>query len=78
MEKFNQEQLMLYLYGEASPILKLAIDNALKDDSELQKEMNMLKRTKKKMDELKKKGVSPSQRSIDAILSYSKNTSKKK
>ncbi len=78
MEKFNQEQLMLYLYGEASPILKLAIDNALKDDSELQKEMNMLKRTKKQMDELKKKGVSPSQRSIDAILSYSKNTSKKK
>ena len=69
---------MLYLYGEASPILKLAIDNALKDDSELQKEMNMLKRTKKQMDELKKKGVSPSQRSIDAILSYSKNTSKKK
>ena len=70
MEKFNQEQLMLYLYGEASPILKLAIDNALKDDSELRKEMNMLKRTKKQMDELKKKGVSPSPKSIDAILKY--------
>ena len=70
MEKFNQEQLMLYLYGEASPILKLAIDNALKDDSELQKEMNMLKRTKKQMDELKKKTVSPSQKSVDAILNY--------
>ena len=70
MEKFNQEQMMLYLYGEASPILKLAIDKALKDDSELQKEMNTLKRTKKQMDELKKKGVSPSQKSIDAILKY--------
>ena len=70
MEKFNQEQLMLYLYGEASPILKLAIDNALKDDSELQKEMSMLKRAKKQMDELKNKGISPSQTSIDAVLKY--------
>ncbi|OIR12671.1 hypothetical protein GALL_57380 [mine drainage metagenome] len=70
MEKFNQEQLMLYLYGEASPILKLAIDKALKDDADLRKEINMLKRTKKQLDQLKSKGVSPSQKSIDAILKY--------
>lgn len=70
MEKFNQEQLMLYLYGEASPILKLAIDKALKDDPELRKEINMLKRTKKQLDELKDKNLSPSQKSIDAILKY--------
>lgn len=70
MEKFNQEQLMLYLYGEASPILSLAIDKAAKEDPELQKEINMLKRTKKQLDELKKKETSPSQRSIDAILNY--------
>lgn len=61
---------MLYLYGEASPILTLAIDKALKDDAKLQKEINMLKRTKKQLDQLKNKGVSPGQKSIDAILKY--------
>ncbi len=61
---------MLYLYGEASPILKLAIDNAMKDDASLQKEINMLKRTKKQLDQLKNKDVSPSKKSIDAILKY--------
>ncbi len=70
MEKFNQEQLMLYLYGEASPILKLAIDKASKDDSELRKEINMLKRTKKQLDAMKETNFSPSQKSIDAILKY--------
>ena len=70
MEKFNQEQLMLYLYGEASPILKLAIHKASKDDSELRKEINMLKRTKKQLDAMKETNFSPSQKSIDAILKY--------
>lgn len=70
MEKFNQQQLMLYLYGEASPILKLAIDTALNDNPELKKEINTLKRTKKQLDELKKIESSPSQKSIDAILNY--------
>ena len=78
MQKFTQEQLMLYLYGEASPILKLAIDKAMKEDPELQKEIKMLQRTRKQLDELKKSEKSPSQASIDAILKYAKNTTRKK
>ena len=78
MQKFTQEQLMLYLYGEASPILKLAIDKAMKEDPALQKEIKMLQRTRKQLDELKKSEKSPSQASIDAILKYAKNTTRKK
>ena len=75
MQKFTQEQLMLYLYGDASPILKLAIDKAMKDDMDLQKEIKLLQRTKKQLEELKGKPLSPSQKSIDAILKYANNQS---
>jgi len=78
MQKFTQEQIMLYLYGEASPILKLAIDKALKEDADFKKEVSTLKRSKKQLEELKGKPLSPSQKSIDAILKYAKNTAKKK
>ncbi len=76
MQKFSQEQLMQYLYGEASPILQLAIDNAIKEDADLQKEIKTLQRTIKQLDSLEKQ--SPSQKSIDAILNYAKQTQKKK
>jgi hypothetical protein len=76
MQKFSQEQLMQYLYGEASPILQLAIDNAIKEDADLQKEIKTLQRTIKQLDKLEKQ--SPSQKSIDAILNYAKQTQKKK
>jgi hypothetical protein len=69
---------MLYLYGEASPILKLAIDKAAKEDKVLQKEINMLQRSKKQLENLKKFSDSPSQKSIDAILKHAKDSSKKK
>jgi hypothetical protein len=76
MQKFSQEQLMQYLYGEASPILQLAINNAIKEDADLQKEIKTLQRTIKQLDKLEKQ--SPSQKSIDAILNYAKQTQKKK
>lgn len=76
MQKFSQDQLMQYLYGEASPILKLAIDNAMKEDLDLQKEIKTLRRTIKQLDKLEKQ--SPSQKSIDAILNYAKEAQKKK
>ena len=76
MQKFSQEQLMQYLYGEASPILQLAIDNATKEDADLQKEIKTLQRTIKQLDKLEKQ--SPSQKSIDAILNYAQQTQKKK
>lgn len=67
---------MQYLYGEASPILKLAIDNAMKEDLDLQRELKTLQRTIKQLDKLEKQ--TPSQKSIDAILKYAKETQKKK
>lgn len=76
MQKFSQDQLMQYLYGEASPILKLAIDNAIKEDVDVQRELKTLQRTIKQLDKLEKQ--SPSQQSIDAILKYAKEMQKKK
>lgn len=72
MQKFSQEQLMQYLYKEASPILSLAIDNAMKEDLELQRDLKTLQRTIEQLDKLEKQ--TPSQKSIDAILKYAKDT----
>lgn len=76
MQKFSQEQLMQHLYGEASPILKLAIDNAMKEDLDLHRELKTLQRTIKQLDKLEKQ--TPSPKSIEAILKYAKETQKKK
>jgi anti-sigma factor RsiW len=78
MQKFTQEQLMLYLYGEASPILSLAINKALKEDKELQKEIMMLQRSKKQLNELKKMHQNPSDKTIERIMNYAKENSGKK
>ena len=72
MQKFSQDQLMQYLYKEASPILKLAIDNAMKEDLDLQRDLKTLQRTIKQLDKLEQQ--SPSQKSIDAILKYARET----
>lgn len=77
MRKFSQQQLMQFLYGEASPILQMAIDKALQSDAELQKEIKLLRRTQKQLDELKKKPLSPSKKVIDAIMEYAKQTAPK-
>ncbi len=78
MRKFSQQQLMQFLYDEASPILKMAIDKALLNDKELLQEINSLKRTKKQLDQLKQKPFSPSKKTIDTILEYAKQTAVKK
>ena len=78
MRKFSQQQLMQFLYGEASPILQMAIDKALQNDSELQKEIKLLRRTQKQLDELKKKPLNPSKKVIDAIMEYAKQTAPSK
>ncbi len=72
MRKFSQQQLMQFLYGEASPILKMAIDRALLSDVELEKEISSLKKTQKQLDKLKTEPIGPSQKTIDAIMAYAK------
>jgi len=78
MRKFSQQQLMQFLYDEASPILKMAIDKAMISDVELQKEIKLLRRTQKQLDELKQKPLNPSKKVIDAIMEYAKQTAPKK
>lgn len=65
---------MQYLYGEASPILKLAFEKALKEDEGLEKEVKALQHTKRKLDKLANRPLSPDQKSIDAILKYAKES----
>jgi hypothetical protein len=69
---------MQYLYNEASPILKMAIDTALLSDEELAKEIKLLKKTKKQIDSLKEKPLVPSKKTIDAIMEFAKKTNPKK
>jgi len=75
MQKFTQEQIIQYLYGECSPILKLAIEKSMLDDLGLKKEIRSMQRIVKQLN--KAPQVSPSAFSIDAILKYAENTSKK-
>ena len=72
MEKFKQEVLMQYLYGETSKEVRFAIEETLHNDWELQEEVKMLKRTVKQLDSLKLK--SPRTSSVNAILNYAKST----
>jgi hypothetical protein len=44
----------------------------------LQKEVKLLKRTQKQVDDLKEKPLNPSKKVIDAIMEYAKQTSPKK
>ncbi len=69
---------MQFLYGEASPILKMAIDKAMTSDAELQKEIKLLRRTQKQLDSLKQKPLNPSKKVIDAIMEYAKQTAPKR
>ena len=69
---------MQFLYDEASPILKMAIDKALLNDKELLTEINALKRTKNQLDYLKSKPLIPSKKVIDTIMEYAKQTAQKK
>ena len=72
MEKFKQEELMQYLYGETSTTVTLAIEEAMQFDWELQDEVKTLKRTIKQLDLLKVH--SPRSQSIEAILNYARAT----
>jgi hypothetical protein len=72
MEKFKQEVLMQFLYGETSKEVSIAIEEALLLDWELQEEIKMLKRTVKQLSSLNLK--SPRTSSVNAILNYAKST----
>jgi len=77
MQKFTQEQLMLYVYQQASPILKLAIDSVIKEDAMLAQEIKSLKQTRKELERAQKEAtVSPSKESVNKIIQYAKKGKK--
>ncbi|MBS1495982.1 MAG: hypothetical protein JSU03_01650 [Bacteroidetes bacterium] len=68
MHNFTQEDLLLFLYKEASPQKTASIQNALVSDWNLREEMEVLASSIKQLNSGKL--YSPRQKSIDAILEY--------
>lgn len=76
MHKFSQEQLIQYVYEECSPILKLAIEKAIAEDAELGEEVKAFQITLKELNKIKLQ--SPSDKTVEAILKYARDSQKKK
>jgi len=68
MQKIKQEDLVLYLYREASFELTLAIEKALEESWELQEELKILERTIQQLNSINLR--SPRPQTIEAIISY--------
>jgi hypothetical protein len=67
MNSFTSEDLLQFLYNEASPEKTAEIKAALATDWNLQEKMQLLFATQKQLDDV---SYSPRQQSIDHILSY--------
>ena len=67
MHNFTLEDLLRYLYNETSPSQSAEIKAALESDWSLREKFEVITSARKRLDALK---VSPSQQSVDAILSY--------
>ncbi len=73
MQKFTQEQLTLYVYQQASPILKMAIDRVIKEDDSVAEQVKSFRLSKKEMEQATKEGLlSPSDNAIKNIMQYAK------
>ena len=67
MHNFTPEDLLQYLYNETSPAQKAAIKAALETDWSLREKFEVITSAKSRLETLK---MSPSQKTIDNILSY--------
>lgn len=67
MNSITPDDLLLFLYNEASPEMTIAIKSALESDYRLQECMNELIVS---MENLENVSYSPRQQSVDAILEY--------
>lgn len=70
MQKFTEEDLILYLYKDCSARLSAAIEEALQMDIELKDRLLIVKRTIRQLNKLQL--LSPSKDSIKAILKHAK------
>jgi precorrin-6B methylase 1 len=74
-QKFTPNHLVKYLYNENTASERLAIDEALTYDANLQEEYNELKAAHQQLSKVR---FSPSSSSIQNILKYSRSTALEK
>ncbi len=67
MHSFTTEDLLLFLYNEASTEKSAAIRAALANDWSLREKLELLSSTQQQLNSLK---CSPRQKTIDSILAY--------
>ena len=67
MHNFTPEDLLLYIYNETSPAQTAQIKAALETDWSLREKFEVITSAQKRLEALK---MSPSQQTIDNILSY--------
>lgn len=67
MHNFTPEDLLQYLYNETSPARTAEIKAALETDWSLREKFEVITSAQSRLESLK---MSPSQKSIDNILSY--------
>lgn len=71
MKNTSTHYILKHLYGEAEPTEKLAIEDALANNWHLKESYNSWQELFEMLNEVK---VKPSQKLIDSILKYSRNT----
>lgn len=72
MPVFTPEELVLYLYQEASPEQTAAIEEALKKDWTLREKLSVIKTSIQRLDKIK---VSPRTEVILNVLNYARENS---
>ena len=76
-KRINQDDLLKYLYNEVNDQQKKEIENALAQNPELEEQFFDFLDMKKQLDDVTKQN-SPSQKSINNILKFSKSFGKDK
>jgi hypothetical protein len=71
MHNFTPEDLLLYLYKDASPELTTAIENALQKDWTLREKLTVLKTAQERLNNLT---VSPRTETVLNVLKYAAAT----
>ena len=75
MKQIKEEDLMSYLYNEASPAVAAAIEKAMVEDPSIKEQLELLQFSMKHLERLKLE--SPSQESVQAILKYAASHKKR-
>ena len=73
IETFTLDELILYYFNETRMSESVLIQRAIDTDEETEEEFNAIVKTMQKLDGLL---VNPSADAVDAIMNYSKSTSK--